>query len=327
MNSATPIIVIAGALFWTKYQTHLSADEIFPLMAILYLVQDPLANILMYYPNVMSTLACVRRIQNFLLLGEIQHVSESEAAPASSQAANDEKAANCIDVSHRRLRAPAPTTDQHVVEFLKASIAPEKGKTAVLSDVSIDIPREALAMLSGPTGSGKTTLLRSIIGGADVPEGSLRVDPSIGYCAQEPWIQNVSVRQNIISEYSFEPERYNRVVKACMLLEDFRNFPGGDQFLAGSGGVNLSGGQKHRVVCYRILRLQWIIVLLLTSWQGLARALYSEARVVVLDDIFKALDRRTAATIFCNLFGRDGLLTKSKVTVIMATSASKSPVR
>lgn len=248
MGAATPIVILAGALFWTTFDRHLDAGEVFPMMTILYLVEEPLANIINYYPNVISTMACIRRMQDFILLEEIQGISPAEAARASRHSDAVEKEEGTIEVAQRRLRAPLPTTEKHVVQFFSASIAPEKGKPIVLSAVNINIERHALAMVASTTGGGKTTFLRAVTGGAEVTTGSMHVDPRMAYCAQDPWIQNDTICKNIISRYMFDPVWYDAVVKACLLLEDFSSFPGGDQFLAGSNGSSLSGGQKHRVV-------------------------------------------------------------------------------
>jgi len=250
MAAATPIIVLAGALFWSTYNGHLDAAKVFPLLAILYLAQDPLANILMYYPNVMSTMACIGRVQSFLFLREVRRISPAEMARASAHIEAVEKGIDTVEVAQRRLRAPLPTNNEHVVQFFRTCIAPERNKPIVLSGVNINITRGSLTMVTSRTGGGKTTLLRAIIGGAEIVQGSMNVDPRIGYCGQHPWICNGTIRQSIISEYTFDPSWYDTVIKACMLEEDIRNFPGGDQFLAGSCGVNLSGGQKHRLVRY-----------------------------------------------------------------------------
>lgn len=249
MVATTPIVVVAGALLWTTFDRHLNADEVFPMMAILYFVEEPLSNILNYYPNIMSTMACIRRVQDYLLLNEIQGISPAETVRASRHSEAVEKSGS-IEIGQRRLRAPLPTTDQHVVQFFRASIAPQRGKPPVLSGVNFDIKRGSLAMVTSRTAGGKTTLLRAIIGGAEIVQGSMNVDPRIGYCAHQPWIRNDTICKNIISEYKFDPIWYDTVIKACLLQEDIRNFPSGDQFLAGTGGVNLSGGQKQRVVCY-----------------------------------------------------------------------------
>lgn len=246
---------MAGALFWTTFDRHLDANEVFPMLAVLSLVEEPLGNILMYYPNVMSTMACVRRIQDYLILEEIPGIPPEELARASKHSAAVEKAPGVIEIGQRRLRAPLPTTEQHVVQFFMASIAPERGKPAVLFDVNINIEQGSLAMVTSSTGGGKSTLLRSVTGGAEVSQGSMHVDPRIAYCAQDPWIPNDTICNVIIGWCTFERVWYDTVVKACLLVEDIASFPGGDQFLAGSHGVKLSGGQKQRLVRCCILTL------------------------------------------------------------------------
>lgn len=125
----------------------------------------------------------------------------------------------------------------------------------------------------------------------------------IGYCAQDPWLPNYTIKQNITSFYDFDGPWYRTVVRACALDEDIGQFAASDDTLVGSKGVSLSGGQKQRL--------------------ALARALYARNRILLLDDILSGLDKNTEVAVFQRVLGRGGLCHKHGITVILVTHAVK----
>lgn len=137
-------------------------------------------------------------------------------------------------------------------------------------------PSELIAVI-GTVGSGKTSLLSAIAGDMRRTSGSLEVKGKRAFCAQVAWIQNATVRDNITFGRDFVEEEYNRVVQACSLDYDLRILPHGDLTEIGERGINLSGGQKQRV--------------------SLARAVYSDADIVLLDDPLGAVDTHVGAHI------------------------------
>ncbi|KAJ5908497.1 ABC transporter 7 [Penicillium taxi] len=165
-----------------------------------------------------------------------------------------------------------------------------------LINVDVDFPIGRLSIIAGSTGSGKTSLLMAILGEMRLIEGcvylpggvasraELPVDPetglidSIAYCAQEAWLVNDTVKENIIFATPYDEKRYRAVLKACALERDIEILDAGDQTLVGEKGISLSGGQKQRI--------------------SLARAMYSSARHLLLDDCLSAVDSHTAKHIF-----------------------------
>jgi ABC-type multidrug transport system fused ATPase/permease subunit len=146
--------------------------------------------------------------------------------------------------------------------------------TPVLRDINVTIPR-GLTVVSGKVGAGKTAFLQALLGELDRLSGSCSLpNETIGYCAQTPWLQSMSIRDNILFSAPYEEQRYKRTLDACALLPDLSQFKHGDLTFIGENGVGLSGGQKARV--------------------ALARAVYSAARVLLLDDPLSALDHNTA---------------------------------
>lgn len=165
-----------------------------------------------------------------------------------------------------------------------------------LINVDVEFLVGKLNIIAGPTGSGKTSLLMALLGEMRLIEGrvhlpggmsnraDLPVDPetglidSIAYCAQEAWLVNDTVKENIIFASPYDERRYRAVLKACALERDLSILDAGDQTLVGEKGISLSGGQKQRI--------------------SLARAIYSSARHLLLDDCLSAVDSHTAKHIF-----------------------------
>ncbi|EEA27223.1 hypothetical protein TMatcc_004497 [Talaromyces marneffei ATCC 18224] len=165
-----------------------------------------------------------------------------------------------------------------------------------LRDINITFTESALNVVTGPTGSGKTSLLLSLIGETILESGMATCPRDVAYVPQTAWLQNDTVRQNILFYSEFDKVRYDSVVAACGLLQDLQQLPEGDLTVVGERGTSLSGGQKQRV--------------------SLARAIYSQATTLLLDDVFSALDTHTTAWVYDQCF-RKGLLTGR--TVILVT--------
>ncbi|KAL6230041.1 hypothetical protein BDW75DRAFT_80329 [Aspergillus navahoensis] len=164
-----------------------------------------------------------------------------------------------------------------------------------LKDLHLDFPSQALSLISGRSGSGKSLLLQALIGEADIVKGTVAVprpeaDPGpaspqdwivngmSAYVSQDPWIENATIRDSILFGLPFNPARYEEVLYSCALLPDLTVLPDGDRTDIGANGINLSGGQKWRL--------------------ALARALYSRASILVLDDIFSAVDAHVGRHLY-----------------------------
>ncbi len=151
--------------------------------------------------------------------------------------------------------------------------------TIALEDINIDFRSGELTCIVGSVGSGKSALLSCIVGELSTSEGTIeRSYGSIAYATQDPWIMNGTIKDNIVMGKVFDPVFYKEIVAACGLNQDFTQFIDGDQTIVGDRGVQCSGGQRARI--------------------GLARALYRDADVVVLDDPLSAVDSRVGRIIF-----------------------------
>ena len=166
----------------------------------------------------------------------------------------------------------------------------------VLCDVNLGFPI-GLTVICGKVAAGKTALLQALLGELDKLGGEIiRPNEMVGYCAQSPWLQSMSIRDNILFSSPYDEARYKEVLDACALSVDLANFKHGDLSNIGENGIGLSGGQRARV--------------------ALARAVYSRAQILLLDDPLSALDHQTAETVMRRCFG--GSLLNSR-TVILVT--------
>lgn len=147
-----------------------------------------------------------------------------------------------------------------------------------LRDINLQIHKSETIAITGRVGSGKSTLLQVILKELPLKQGIINVNGTISYAPQEPWIFFGTLRQNILLGQAFDGNKYEKVIGACALRRDFSLFPQGDRTLIGERGVSLSGGQKARI--------------------NLARAVYRDADVYLLDDPLSAVDTHVGRQIF-----------------------------
>ncbi|CAB3223734.1 unnamed protein product [Arctia plantaginis] len=200
---------------------------------------------------------------------------------------------NSEELDDRMIEHNANETDQIVIEGGHFSWGGEDAEP-VLKDLNVRIPRGALVAVVGAVGSGKSSLLAALLGEMDKLSGRVNIKGNISYVAQQAWIQNATVQNNILFEHPYNKAKYNRIIEACALKTDLAILPGGDQTEIGEKGINLSGGQKQRV--------------------SLARAVYCQAENYFLDDPLSAVDSHVGKEIFDNVIGPKGLL-KNKTRV------------
>lgn len=181
------------------------------------------------------------------------------------------------------------------LSLYNASFAWPGAEQNVLEDLTLAFPL-GLTVVYGEVAAGKTALLQALLGELDKRGGEfVQPDQVVGYCAQTPWLQSMNIRENILFSQSYEEARYKQVLEACALLPDMAEFKHGDLSNIGENGIGLSGGQKARV--------------------ALARAVYSSAKVLLLDDPLSALDHQTADFIVNKLLA--GALLEGRTTILV----------
>ncbi|CAE6396057.1 unnamed protein product [Rhizoctonia solani] len=239
--------------------------------------------------NILQSLVSLRRIEKYLSATEIADVRSIQDTQLE-----DSVRLVSATISWPQTRFGGASSASSVASTPKARFT--------ISDVSLEFPDGELSLICGKLGSGKTLLLLALLGEADILAGQLiapRSPPDAlaklsqegsldnsnwivrGICAYVPqtaWLQNDSIKNNIIFGLPFNPERYQQTIEACALVADFDIIEDGDEAEIGERGVNLSGGQKARV--------------------SLARAVYSRASILLLDDVLSAVDAHTASHLF-----------------------------
>jgi len=238
----------------------------------------------------------MQRIQKFLEFPELpqsssgQHFEKDPETNGTVAIALDKVCCYWNDVEISKRSAHAST--EHTTESGTAL------KVLALSDVSLEFKIGQLTCIVGPVGSSKSALLTALVGELPVNSGVLhRYYGSLAYAAQDPWIMDGTVKENILMGCAFDHDWYEQVVNCCGLNIDFKQLRDGDLTVVGDRGVQVSGGQRARI--------------------GMARALYQDTEVLVADDPLSAVDARVGRQLFHD--GIMGLAVKRGKCVILAT--------
>ncbi|XP_026557030.1 canalicular multispecific organic anion transporter 1 isoform X2 [Pseudonaja textilis] len=187
------------------------------------------------------------------------------------------------------------------VKFHEASFAWDQDSDVTIKDITLEIAHGSLAAIVGSVGSGKSSLISAMLGEMENIKGNINIQGSMAYVPQQAWIQNATLKDNIIFGSPLDEIRYQQVLEACALHPDLKLLPGGDLTEIGEKGINLSGGQKQRV--------------------SLARAVYSNADIYLLDDPLSAVDAHVGRHIFDKVLGPEGLL-QNKTRILVTHNLS-----
>ncbi|KAH9019330.1 hypothetical protein EDB83DRAFT_2508434 [Lactarius deliciosus] len=257
-----------------------------PVITVLFdLIRDQLHTIFWMIPMFIQARVSVDRVNDFLQDTELL-----------------DEFANANKGSERVMLTDASHFDQDVIGFQNASftwsnddadgtLTPSRRRFTLRVQGELLFKPGCFNLIIGPTGSGKTSLLMALLGEMHfVPMSPdswyhLPREGGVSYAAQESWVQNETIRDNILFGAPYDEERYNKVIHQCGLQRDLSLFDAGDKTEVGEKGLTLSGGQKARVT--------------------LARAVYSSSQILILDDVLAALDVHTARWIVEKCFQGD----------------------
>jgi ABC-type multidrug transport system fused ATPase/permease subunit len=284
--------LISPPLTFAFAQGKLDASTMFTSLSFLTLLSNPLSQLFQSIPELVSGLACLGRIQAFL---ECEPRRDFRQVLADTRKLTEKTTANTQPLSE------SISEGQYSLVIQDANFGWNEEKFT-LQNMNTRISKSSLTMIIGPVGSGKSTFCKAILGEIPFSKGDLIISTPlrhVGFCEQTAFLSNGTIRENIIGYSQFYPDRYAEVIEAAALGFDFANLPQGDRTNIGSDGIALSGGQKQRV--------------------SLARALYLNSDLLLLDDIFSGLDADTEEQVFRQVFGASGLLRKRNSTVILCT--------
>ncbi|RHY66584.1 hypothetical protein DYB30_011291 [Aphanomyces astaci] len=271
MNNIAPVALttISFACYVLVLKQPLTASKVFTALSLFNMVKQPMMRLPQIVAAFMQAAVSYKRFAEFLAL------AERDPSVVSSHVVSGNDIA---------------------VEVIDGSFGWDESNP-FFTHLNLTIRRGEFAVVHGSVGEGKTSLCNVLLGELDKYAGSVGVRGRVAYFGQQPWIQNMSIRENILFGLPYDRVKYSRVLEACALATDLTLFAAGDRTEIGSKGVNVSGGQKARI--------------------SLARACYSDADIYVLDSPLSAVDAIVQNEIFTKCFL--GLL-RNKTLVLVTHS-------
>jgi ABC-type multidrug transport system fused ATPase/permease subunit len=270
-------VSLATFIGYTVSGNDLTPEKAFVALSLFNLLRFPLLMLPMLINSVVQAMVSMTRVTRFLSLAEVDPNNvERVPVPSNGGASRDS-----------------------AIEISSGIFAWEiKGftTTPTLSGINLTIPPTSLTAIVGRVGCGKSSLINAMLGNMEKMQGRVRISSSVAYVPQEAWIQNATLRDNILFNKPFDHKRYQAVLKSCALTADLKILPDSDLTEIGEKGINLSGGQKQRV--------------------SLARAVYADAAVYLFDDPLSAVDAHVGKHIFERVIGPNGIL-KGKTRVLV----------
>ncbi|KAI9204423.1 P-loop containing nucleoside triphosphate hydrolase protein, partial [Polychytrium aggregatum] len=276
-------------MFISYYQlgNPLTISTVLPALSLVYCLRNPLNQLPGAVPSWVDAWVSSRRVEGFLLAEEIS--DGPKMIQGSEYAISVQDADFVWDTAESvALDAASKEGDPQIVDSLH-SPAPWS-----LGPITLQIPHGALYAIVGPVGSGKSSLLNALVGEMKRSRGSVFFSGSVGYCPQTAWIQNATLRDNVLFGLPIDDKKYAKVLKCCALERDLQVLPAGDSTEIGERGINLSGGQKQRV--------------------NLARAVYFDCDIILMDDPLSAVDAHVGKYLFDNCI-KGALSKKTRVLV------------
>ncbi|XP_072990154.1 ABC transporter C family member 10 isoform X1 [Typha latifolia] len=253
-----------------------------------YFLQIPL-----YPSNVFTFIATLRLVQD-----PVRSIPDVIGAFIQAKVAFGRviKFLDAAELENRHVRDRRSMDVKYPIMIKSASFSWEGNPSKpTLCNINLELKPGEKVAICGEVGAGKTTLLAAILGEVPKITGETQICGGIAYVSQSAWIQTGTVQDNILFGLTMDKKKYQETLEQCSLVKDLEMLPYGDLTEIGERGVNLSGGQKQRI--------------------QLARALYRDADIYLLDDPFSAVDAHTATSLF-NQYVMGALSTK---TVLLVT--------
>ena len=277
LSLLTSLASIGG---YTYFYGAMEVKTLFSSTKLVKEVAVPLVDIPQFITDLNSLKISLRRIQNFLVVKDIDTTKAEKIEKNINIMLNDSEEVNnnsAIDFK----KCDFGIKGEEVITKDEYKKIADK---VLLKEIDLTINKGELVTIIGETGSGKTCLINSILRNLELinensPDKKYYIcSNKISYACQDPWIMNGTIRENIIFYDKFDKDRYNKVVNACQLDKDFENLKHGDQTEIGSTGNNISGGQRARI--------------------ALARAIYKDADIYLFDDPISSVDTYISMKIF-----------------------------
>lgn len=293
-NTITPAITLLASittfLGYSLTGNNLFATEAFTIFSVFTAMQFTVGTLPYGIRCLAEANVSCRKLQNFVLRPNYESpvIKSVEKNIIEIKDGTFAWEASYLDEQHKKVQSKKHQ-NKHRQKMANgtAATAEEKGQFIVpdhnqhietLHNIELEVPRGKLIGICGSVGSGKSSLLSAIMGDMITLSGQLRVMGSMAIVSQQAWIFNDTLQENILFGLPFDESKYQAVIECCSLQRDLELLASGDQTEISEGGSNLSGGQKQRI--------------------NLARAVYAEKDIFLLDDPLSAVDAQVARNIF-----------------------------
>ena len=277
----TPFFILTFLSIYTSFYDDITISNAYLLISLSNLCNYPLRAFVALIDSYSSVQLALKRINSLLNVPERVPLLDDLTIPRGSIVLEN---------------LSTGWKSKEIVEYFETN---EDYTSVCLHNLKMNFQSGKMYAIVGKVGSGKTAFLTTLLNEMDVKNGSLKMNGSVAYVSQNPFLLNATVKDNIIFGEKFDDARYKMCVVKCRLVDDIKNLPGGDQTEIGERGVNLSGGQKQRI--------------------SLARGLYCNKDIYLIDDTLSALDSQVAKSVFADVLV--GELRRNRKTVILATHA------
>ncbi|KAH7886476.1 hypothetical protein F5I97DRAFT_1926721 [Phlebopus sp. FC_14] len=299
LNFCIPLLTMLAcyATYTLVMGKDLNASKVFSSISVFDILRNQIRTTLSQLPRLMQGKVSLDRINEFLKETELlDHFSKPRPEPRlDALPETHEEEPDLIGFRDASFTWSSEANDD-------GTLTPSKRQFTLTIEGELYFKPGCINLVIGPTGSGKTSMLMALLGEMHwSPSGpnswyNLPRKDGVAYAAQESWVQNETIRDNILFGAPYDEVRYRKVLHQCALEKDLALFEAGDDTEVGEKGLTLSGGQKARVT--------------------LARAVYSSARILLLDDVLAALDAHTTKWIVQKCLAGD--LVRGR-TVILVT--------
>jgi len=298
---------IASALTFIAYSAAgnvLTAAKVFSCIAFFNKLRAPLAVLPNTFSQLTDAWVSMKRLNNLLNAKELDDLPEvnpdseyaitiengqfnwESAEPDVKDAKSKDKPRDVSSSNEALINSKNSSSKDISEASLEKSASDDsvnskkQAESFKLKDINIKIKKGSLTAIVGTVGSGKSSLINAIIGEMKREEGKIVHGGTFSYCSQQAWIQNATIRDNIVFGKEYDEDLYDSVIENCSLTHDLEVFQDGDMTEIGERGITLSGGQKQRI--------------------NLARAVYYDSDIILMDDPLSAVDAHVSRALFDN---------------------------
>ena len=205
----------------------LDSQKAFVSLSLFNILRFPLSMLPMMIASLVQASVSVKRINKYM--------NRQELPESQNVRKNDQEDENSIKIEKGSFRWGS------------------EDENPALKNIDLTVKKKSLTAVVGSVGCGKSSLMSAILGEMEKVSGEVSLNGSVGFCSQQAWIQNATLKENILFHNAFDRKRYDEVIEACAMKSDLDLLPAGDATEIGEKGINLSGGQKHRVALARLI--------------------------------------------------------------------------